>query len=260
MLSLTLALVLSQPPKLAAPPWMTADVSAEKAQFFARHLASALRDKGLSVITEQDISTVLGVERQKQLLGCGEDTSSCLVELGSALGAELILTGSIAKLESTWQVNLRVLRAGDGKVAATQLAKATSQEQLLEALDGAAAALALELGVKPPPPSARSLAWIPAVAAGGFAIAGGLFYGLALGRSAELDRRLGEATPGVARADFDPIVRAGQTFELLGWAGGVLALASGTTALIMFFVGAPAPAVSFTPVPGGGVVGVGGAL
>ncbi|MBL8917667.1 MAG: hypothetical protein JNJ54_02310 [Myxococcaceae bacterium] len=257
MLSLTLALALSQAPKLAAPPWTTVEVSAEKAQFFATHLASALRSRGLSVITAQDISTVLGVERQKQLLGCGEDTSSCLVELGNALGAELILTASIAKLESTWQVNLRVLRAGDGKVAATQLAKATSQEQLLDALDTAAAGLALELGVKPAPRSARSLAWIPAVAAGGFAIAGGIFYGLALGRSADLDKRL---EPGVTRADLDPIVRSGQTFELLGWAGGVLALASGATALVMFIAGAPAPAVSFTPVPGGGVVGLGGAL
>jgi len=57
MLSMTLALLLSQTPKLAAPSWTAVEVSPEKAQFFALHLSSALRDRGLSVITSQDIAT-----------------------------------------------------------------------------------------------------------------------------------------------------------------------------------------------------------
>lgn len=260
MLPLTLALVLSQTPTLAAPPWTAVEVSAEKAQFFSMHLASALRDRGLSVITSQDIAMLLGVERQKQLLGCGEEATNCMVELGSALGAQLVVTGTIAKLESTYQVKLRVLQSGDGKVVAQEGAKAGSQEGLLSSLDDAAASLARQLGVKekvPPPKSARALAWIPAVGAGVFALAGGLFYGLALGRSAELDRRL---VPGVTRAELDPVVRAGQTFELLGWLGGGLALASGATALVMFLVGAPAPAVAVVPSRDGAVLSVGGAF
>lgn len=237
-----LALVLAQAPKLAAPAWDGVEVSHEKAQFFALHLASALRDRGVSVITQQDIAAILGVERQKQLLGCSDGSSSCMLELSSALGAERILTGVIAKLESSYQVNLRVLSGVDGKVLAQELVRGESQEKLLLALDDAARSLAKQLEPKAPPGSARALAWLPAVGAGVFAVAGGVFYGLALERSATLNTML---MPGVTREALDPVVRAGQTFELLGWTGFGLAAGAGVTALVMYLVGAPPTQVSF---------------
>lgn len=255
MLSLMVALTLAQAPKLAAPAWDGVEVSAEKAQFFSLHLASALRDRGVSVITSQDIAAVLGVERQKQLLGCNDAASSCMLELSNALGAQLILTGVVAKLESSYQVNLRVLSGTDGKVVAQELVRGESQEKLLLALDDAARSIARQLEPRAPPGSARALAWIPAVAAGAFAVAGGVFYGLALERSSTLDRML---VPGATREALAPVVSAGQTFELLGWAGFGLAVGSGVTALVMFLVGAPPAQVSFFFTPSG--VGAGGAF
>lgn len=256
MLSLTLALLLSQTPKLAAPSWTAVEVSPEKAQFFALHLSSALRDRGLSVITAQDIATLLGVERQKQLLGCGEDTSNCMVELGSALGAQLVLTGSIAKLETTYQVNLRVLQSADGKVVAQQAVRAETQEKLLAALDEAAGSLARQLEPRAPAGSARNVAWIPAVGAGVFVVVGSVFLGLAGASSAELERKL---VFGVMRADLAPVVEEGQSRERLGWGSFAVAGAAGVTAVLMFLLGAPPPAtVSIAPVNGGAVAGVGG--
>jgi hypothetical protein len=46
-------------------------------------LAKDLRDRGFDVVTAADIAAVLGVERQKQILGCGND--SCLAELGGVI-------------------------------------------------------------------------------------------------------------------------------------------------------------------------------
>lgn len=258
MLSMTLVLLLSQTPKLAAPSWATVEVSPEKAQFFALHLSSALRNRGLSVITSADIATLLGVERQKQLLGCGEGSSNCMVELASALGAQLVLTGSIAKLETSYQVNLRVLQSSDGKVVAAEAVRAATQERLLFALDDAAVSLAKQLEPKPPPGSARNVAWIPAVGAGVFGVLGGVFFGLASASSAELDGRL---VPGVTMADLVPVVQRGQSMELLAWGSFAVAGAAGVTAVLMFLLGAPPPAtVSITPVTGGAVAGIGGVL
>ena len=256
MLSMTLALLLSQTPKLAAPSWTAVDVSPEKAQFFALRLSSALGDRGLSVITSQDIATLLGVERQKQLLGCGEDSSSCMVELASALGAQLVLSGSIAKLETTYQVSLRVLQSADGKVVAKEAVRAETQEQLLVALDDAAASLARQLEPKAPAGSARRVAWIPAVGAGVFVVLGSVLLGLAGATSAELDRKL---VPGVMMADLVGVVQEGQTRERLAWVSFAAAGAAGVTAVLMFLLGAPPPAtVSIAPVTGGAVAGVGG--
>ncbi|MDP3237735.1 MAG: hypothetical protein Q8N26_33410 [Myxococcales bacterium] len=256
MLSMTLVLLLSQTPKLAAPSWTAVEVSPEKAQFFALHLSSALRDRGLSVITSADIATLLGVERQKQLLGCGEDSANCMVELGSALGAQLVVTGSIAKLETTYQVNLRVLQSADGKVVAQQAVRAETQEELLVALDDAATSLARQLEPKPPAGSARNVAWIPAVGAGVFAVLGGVFLGLAGASSAELDRKL---VPGVMMADVVGVVREGQSREGLAWGSFAVAGAAGVTAVLMFLLGTPPPAtVSLVPVNGGAVAGLGG--
>jgi hypothetical protein len=214
----------------------------------------------LSVISSQDIATLLGVERQKQLLGCGEDSSNCMVELASALGAHLVLTGSIAKLETSYRVNLRVLQSADGKVVAQEAVAAETQEKLLAALTDAAASLAAQLQPGAPRVSAsvgaRRFAWIPAVGAGVFAVLGGVFLGLAGASSAELDRKL---VAGVMMADLVGVVREGQSRERLGWGSLGIAGAAGVTAVLMFLLGAPPPAtVSIAPVHGGAVAGIGG--
>jgi hypothetical protein len=252
---LVFASLAATPQKLAAPAWATVDVAPQKAEFFASRLASALHDRGLDVISSQDIVALLGVERQKQLLGCSDESSTCSMELANALGAELVLTGAIAKLETTYQVNLRVLRSLDGKVVAQTLVAGSSQEELVKALEGAAGSLATQLAPKGPSPSARSLAWLPFVAAGVFAVGAGLSLGLAFERSAALDTAL---VPGASLSVVNPIARAGATFEALAWTGAGLAAASAVTGVLMLVLGPSPVSVGVTPASGGATVSAGG--
>jgi hypothetical protein len=67
-------------------------------------LAKDFRDQGFQVITTSDIETVLGVERQKQLMGCGE--SSCFAELGGAIGADYIVHGELGSVSHDTAVTL----------------------------------------------------------------------------------------------------------------------------------------------------------
>src|SRR4051812_37993383 len=61
------------------------------------------------LITSTDVGTLLGVERQRQLLGCGDESTSCVAELSGALGARFIMTGAITRLGSTWQLTLQTV-------------------------------------------------------------------------------------------------------------------------------------------------------
>src|SRR5882757_2883687 len=60
-------------------------------------LAAKLAARGFQVTTPADLEAVMGLERQKQLLGCSED-SSCLAEISSALGVPLVATGRLTRL------------------------------------------------------------------------------------------------------------------------------------------------------------------
>lgn len=237
MLSLWLAVSLAQAPKLAAPAWTAVDVVPEKAQFFATHFAGALHDRGVSVITESDIAVLLGVERKKQLLGCADDASSCMIELGAALGAELVLAGSIAKLDATYVVTLRVVRSADGKVVTQEQARATSQDGLLDALTASAGVLAAQLNPAGPPSRSGFRPFlVPTIAAGVTGAIGITCLVLALLTSAELDRRL---VFGANRMDVDAIGNRGAAFETVGWVGLGLGVASGVTAVVMKLLEGP---------------------
>src|SRR5258706_7585909 len=55
------------------------------------------------VLTAADVATLIGVERQRQMMGCNQN-DNCFVELGQALGTDLILDASVGTVG-----NLRVL-------------------------------------------------------------------------------------------------------------------------------------------------------
>src|SRR3954464_15436468 len=94
------------------------------------------REGGFKVTTKNDVAQVLGIERQKQLLGCGDAQSSCLAELAGALGVDGILSGSLARIGSGFTVTLRVLRATDGSELATASVRVKNEEELQDWLDG----------------------------------------------------------------------------------------------------------------------------
>src|SRR5687768_11208088 len=73
-------------------------ITKEEAGALRDVLASELaKRRKYSVLTSEDVRRVLDVEAQRQAAGC-EGESTCLAEIGAALGADRVLYGNVAKL------------------------------------------------------------------------------------------------------------------------------------------------------------------
>src|SRR5437763_8898933 len=91
------------PLRLAAPTFSTVNVSREAAAFYTDHFAQQLASSNLRVVTSSEIATMLGIEQQKQLLGCAEGADACNAELANALGVDAVVKGNIGHFGTTWQ-------------------------------------------------------------------------------------------------------------------------------------------------------------
>lgn len=141
-------------------------------------LTDLARTRRFDVVGKSDIDAMLGLERQKQLLGCADDASSCLAELGGALGADYVLLGSVARIDQTRRVDLKLLDAKENRVIAREYAMASNDSELLTRTREALTQLITIIpgGTAVPAPTGPSLPWagIATTAAGGvMALAGG---------------------------------------------------------------------------------------
>src|SRR5687767_15810965 len=114
MLLLALELMLAaapveKPVSLASPGFSYAQVPEQMATFCADHFAQQLTLEGVRVTTPSEIGALIGLERTKQLLGCADDSTNCIVELANALGVDGIVTGSIGRFGKSWVVNIKVI-------------------------------------------------------------------------------------------------------------------------------------------------------
>lgn len=253
--------------KLAQGKVSFVDVSEAKGAFLVSHLDQRLTlDHGLRVVTQDDVAAVLGLERQKALLGCAGE-SSCTAELAGALGVDGIVIGSLAKLGNSFNVNLKVVRASDGEALSVFSGRAKTEEQLLEVIESAAAQFGRDVVRAFPAKDASSAAtasvsadasqppalwWVP-VAAGGVALAGGAgLYVMALDTEARLKRHDASIT------DVNATVGAGQTQQAAAFALGAVGVAAvvGGVAWRVFGSAPVQPAVVLAP--GLGAIGVSG--
>src|SRR5437764_10501647 len=92
-----------------AMDFTTRGVKPELGSVYAERFAVALKRNGVAVITQKDIGSLLSVERQRQLLGCADEKSSCLAELSGALGAAAIVTGQVGQIGNDLNLSLKVL-------------------------------------------------------------------------------------------------------------------------------------------------------
>lgn len=76
------------------------------------------QEPGLDVISSNEVRSLLGLERQRQLLGCKED-SACLAEIGGALGVDYIITGQLGRLGNRYRLDVRLLDARKAKLVAS---------------------------------------------------------------------------------------------------------------------------------------------
>lgn len=63
--------------------------------------------KGYSVISRDEIASMLDAEAQKQMLGC--DDTGCLAEIAGALDVDLLVTGSVTPMGESYLLNLQLI-------------------------------------------------------------------------------------------------------------------------------------------------------
>lgn len=142
-------------PRVAALDFNVIGLDQKLGSFYAEHLSVRLEGLGLRVTTQRDVASVLSLERQKQLLGCAEDSSACMAELAGALGVDALATGQVARIGKSFQVNLRFLRARDAEALFVFSRLVKTEEDLLEALNDASAEAAKKLVPDAPVADAR---------------------------------------------------------------------------------------------------------
>jgi len=111
-------------------------------------LTELSRTGALELTGASDLVTLLGIERQKQLMGC--NTEACLVELTQALGAPWVVQGAFARSGGALRVDLKLLRASDGKAVFRDGRSITREAEAFEVVSELTRGLALALGVTPP--------------------------------------------------------------------------------------------------------------
>lgn len=225
---------------------------------------------GVQVVTQKEIAAVLGLERQKQILGCADD--SCSVELAGALGGDATMTGSVAKFGDSITLSVRVVGAKDAKVLAAYSDSAASEARIKDLVARAGASLVGDIlrtlnrkavvvgqGVRG---TSRvpwmKLAWgslILGLAGGG---AGGYFYLSTQARYQNLVTAQ-HAAVGADPANYAALGKREQLYSAVG--AGVAGV--GVIAAVVFFVrnqAEPSAGLVFAPTPGGGALVFSGSL
>jgi TolB-like protein len=77
--------------------------------------AEIKRIQGAKVISRDDIKAMLMFAEDKIMLGCADD-SSCVAEVGAALGVEYMITGHVGKIGGAYIVSLTMISPADFKV------------------------------------------------------------------------------------------------------------------------------------------------
>ncbi len=147
-LAALLALAVAAAPAPAGAPRIAVwgiepgpDLSAGAAQLLADVVATELSRTGrFQVVGRSDLVALLGYEKQKVVLGCTE--SSCLAEIGGAIGADLVLSGQAGRLGTQFRLSLLVV---DAKKATARARVARFTEASEDALARAVPELVAEL-------------------------------------------------------------------------------------------------------------------
>lgn len=254
------------PFRLVAPGLDAVKVSRSVAAFANDSLVQSLSDDALQVVNSSDVATLLGLERQRQLSGCTAD-AACVVELANALGGDAVLSGSFARFDETFVLNVRVVDQRSLKVLAS-FQDSASEAQTPALLGRAARALRAQLRLSVPerfsPQAAGAPVRWPWLLGGGVVTAAGA--GLLAGAFVNAGALRAEASAVVApeqRLARAQALRAqGTALEVA--AGLCLGVGLGAVLVGVFSAVASgpgeAPQVSVSPIPGGGAVQVSGVL
>lgn len=249
---------LAATPNLAAPGFQCAGIEPSLCDVYLEHFVGTLTSNGVKVTTKNDMAQVLGVERQKQLLGCTSDSTSCLAELAGALGVAQLLSGSVAKTESGYVSTLKVIDSQTGEPKWTATTRVDTEKQLFAFFEERALALTAQLVPPSGPPTV--VKWIPAMVGGLFALAGGVFLLVADDEAAALrdySRNGISLVEGTTTADdIRNTADSGRTAEFLGWLGMGLAGAAVASSVIWALLPSSPVTAVVVPTPNGATLGL----
>jgi TolB-like protein len=93
-------------------------------------LTEAASMRGFDVIGKSDINSIIGFEKQKQVIGCSDD-STCLAEVGGALGVDFILVGSLGRIGSLYRIDLKLVETRKARVRGRIGVSVDGQEEKL---------------------------------------------------------------------------------------------------------------------------------
>jgi hypothetical protein len=134
-----------EPVRLASPGLRQADVGPEVVAADMTRLNEGLGLKGVHVLTHDEANATLSADTQAQLLACVLEVSNCSAALSNSLGLDGVLTGSIRKGESGFQLELEVLSARDGSTISAYASHVDAEAGLLDEMSAAAKKLGAEL-------------------------------------------------------------------------------------------------------------------
>lgn len=245
-----------EPVGIAVTPLQLIGMPAEMGGYAEDRLANRLGERGYKVTTPADIIAMLGLERQRQLLGGCSDDSGCTAEIGAALGVPLMVTGRVTKIDERFDLVLRVIRQRDGLVVASETRSLEGIKRLGELMEAAGDSLAKQL--EPKTPFAWRL-WVPLLAGAAVAGVGGTFWGLAETRHSALTRSKLDENVVQGLSDIDALFNRLQLQRVLGMVGagvGVALIAGG----IVWNALVPSVPVSVVVAPGphGAIFAIGG--
>ena len=136
-------------PTLVVAPLRALGVKASEAEIMTSEVRTqAVRAGRYTVVAPEDMAAI-GAELERQLAsGC--DETSCIAELGGALGAQFLVTGTIGKLGSRYTINLKLVDIEQVRAVRTENVRAKGLEALLERLpDTVFALLGLAVANRP---------------------------------------------------------------------------------------------------------------
>ncbi|HEY1086041.1 MAG TPA: hypothetical protein VGE37_00045 [Archangium sp.] len=177
-LPLVLQLLAAEPspelPRLLVQEFTVRGVDADTAASISDGIGPEIDKRGyFRTLTSKDVQTILGVERQRALLGCSPEGSSCLTELAGAMGAPFVLSGTISKIGPSLQLTMQLLDVSKSQVVARTIRIARDPESLRQLLPWAVA----EATATPPPPRPSKVPGFIFIGAGGAAAATGIAVG-----------------------------------------------------------------------------------